>query len=129
MSDCIRFSGYIDRRGYGKVQGTTAQRQVYIKANGSIPDGHHIDHLCATTSCVNPDHLEAVTPEENARRARFRRTHCRKGHPRTPENAVIQVTRDGTFLKTRCRACARVSERTYEASGKRRRPSRAKATA
>jgi len=28
--------------------------------------------LCVVTQCVNPDHLEAVTPEENSRRRRER---------------------------------------------------------
>jgi hypothetical protein len=30
-----------------------------------IPDGLTLDHLCRNKSCVNPDHLEPVTREEN----------------------------------------------------------------
>lgn len=32
------------------------------------PPGHHRDHTCRFTLCVNPEHLEVVTKEENERR-------------------------------------------------------------
>jgi len=40
---------------------------------GPIPDGLHLDHLCANPPCVRPDHLEPVTQAENNRRAAQRR--------------------------------------------------------
>jgi hypothetical protein len=52
---------------------------------GPIPPGLYVDHACHTTDpdcaggpncphrrCVNPDHLELVTDDENRRRARNR---------------------------------------------------------
>jgi hypothetical protein len=35
-------------------------------ANGTIPDGLRIDHICHTPRCVRPDHLRPVTIKQNA---------------------------------------------------------------
>lgn len=32
------------------------------------PPGHHRDHTCCFSMCVNPEHLELVSHEENQRR-------------------------------------------------------------
>lgn len=52
-----------------------AYRLVYHLANPDSPvragdGGLHLDHLCFNKACVNPDHLEPVTAEENHRRYR-----------------------------------------------------------
>ena len=41
-------------------------------AKGPVPEDCEIDHLCHQTICCNPDHLEAVTHQENASTARVR---------------------------------------------------------
>ena len=57
---------------------------------GPIPEGYQVDHLCRVRLCVNPNHLEAVTPVVNVRRG-FGWTEdetgwtCGRGHFLGPE--------------------------------------------
>lgn len=60
-------SGYgVCRNLEGKQ--VSAHRFFFEQANGPIPDGLQIDHLCRTRACVNPDHMELVTIAVNVRR-------------------------------------------------------------
>lgn len=60
--------------GYGRVgiAGTRriapAHRVYYEREYGPIPNGVEPDHLCRRRACVNPDHMELVTRQVNARR-------------------------------------------------------------
>lgn len=97
---------YIADRNY------MAHRVAYELAVGPIPTGLHIDHLCRNEGCVNPKHLEAVTPSENViRGAGFggvnkRKTHCIKGHKFTKENTYISKPHAHAKKGQRyCRTC------------------------
>lgn len=45
-----------------------AHRLAYELVIGPIPSGLVIDHTCGNRLCINPAHLEPVTPRENVRR-------------------------------------------------------------
>lgn len=78
-----------------------AHRVAYELLVGPITEGLVIDHLCCVAHCVNPDHLQQVTQEENRRRQAERQTHCKHGHPLSGENlALVRV----------CRTCRSATE-------------------
>ena len=86
-----------------------AHRHFYEEANGPIPAGLEIDHLCRNTLCVNPRHLEPVPHQVNIARGKRGRpprwTHCGQGHEFTQENTIKNgKTRTGAEARV-CRAC------------------------
>lgn len=127
---CWEWTGPVDHGGYGKFSvGHTyrgAHRWSWEYYRGPIPAGKVIDHLCRNRRCVNPEHLEPVTQRENLRRGRIDRghpdfdTHCPKGHPHTPANTRVTVTkRDG--ITKYCAVCANERNRERRTVGGKRR--------
>lgn len=82
---------------------TSAHRIAWELERSTIPTGMVIDHLCGNTLCVNPDHLEPVTPQENRRRQSARKTHCRHGHPLVAENVYVDTRGHRSCLTCRSR--------------------------
>lgn len=72
VSGCWEMNGFHDRDGYAQYHRNRktqkAHRISYEWHKGAIPAGLTIDHLCENKGCVNPEHLEAVTREENGSR-------------------------------------------------------------
>ena len=83
-----------------------AHRYIYEQLNGLVPEELEIDHKCRVRNCVNPEHLEAVTHEENIRRAYEHVTHCPKGHEYNEENTRILTRGNG---RRQCKVCDRES--------------------
>jgi hypothetical protein len=104
--------------GYGRFEmmGVTyaAHRLSYMLCVSPIPDGLQIDHLCRNHGCVNPDHLEAVTPQVNTLRGygpggeHARRSHCNHGHEFTPENTYFHRIGRSSKRYRVCKECMRI---------------------
>jgi hypothetical protein len=110
---CWIWSGDSVKGGYGRVVNNgrkwLAHRLSYIVFNGEIKKGLTIDHKCVQPSCVNPNHLEAVTMKENTLRGSSfalknkLKTHCPQGHEYSIENTFIHKDN-----RRECRACMRI---------------------
>lgn len=102
-----------DGKGYGafSLTGrkiTKAHIWSWTDANGPVPEGLELDHVCRVKLCVRPSHLEPVTHGENVSRARKARTTCRWGHDLS--DAAIRKS-DGARL---CRTCTREWSRAFK---------------
>lgn len=73
FSGCWLWTGHRGSGGYGRFRlnhrERPAHRAAYELLVGPVPDGLVLDHLCRNRGCVNPAHLESVTPRENILRA------------------------------------------------------------
>jgi hypothetical protein len=70
--ECWVWTGSKLTDGYGSLRidgrsGKTAaaHRLSWVWANGPIPDGLFIDHMCHNKPCVNPAHLQIATCQLN----------------------------------------------------------------
>lgn len=104
---CWIWIGSTCPKDYGTFRGpdgiVKAHRFAYEALVGPIAAGLHLDHLCRVHCCVNPDHLEPVTPQENQRRGLngVLTTHCPQGHPYSGWNLMFNRGGKGRL----CRAC------------------------
>jgi hypothetical protein len=121
-SGCWLWTGTTNAAGYGgfvfNKRKRPAHRVAYELFCDEIPEGLVIDHLCRVRCCVNPDHLEPVSFQENVRRGdqgkhraaiESAKTCCPKGHEYTPENTRVYKT--SRF----CKKCAREQYKKWRA--------------
>ena len=74
---CWLWTGTLSNLGYGQFYPSgkpmLAHRYSFEHFKGPVPEDLELDHLCSTRNCVNPEHLEPVTHQENCLRAYRRR--------------------------------------------------------
>lgn len=122
-SGCWEWTAATEREGYATItwnrRKRVAHRLAYEIAFGEPPNALQLDHVChsvdeecaggrscAHRRCVNPLHLELVTPLENTRRStRARKTHCSNGHEFNSENTYVW------HGHRQCRPCNRAAAR------------------
>ena len=97
------------RGGYGVFspgggRNGLAHRVAYESLREPIPSHLQADHLCRVRHCVNPEHMELVTPEENSHRGARVRRHCRNGHWYTTSTVYFFKTKR-YGVQRGCRTC------------------------
>lgn len=130
---CWEWTGSIRTRdGYGGIKfqqrSLLAHRVAWELHNGPILNGLCVLHRCDNPTCVRPDHLFLGTLQDNAvdmqrkgrgsihiahaerRRSQLARTHCRNGHPFTPDNLYPSDLKAG---RRTCRTCHAATGREY----------------
>ncbi len=117
-----------NKGGYGMLnifnRARLAHRVSFSIFRHRMP-GPMLDHRCRTRKCVNPDHIEEVSPLVNFERgdgslglalgpATWRaKTHCPLGHPYDEENTKITLRGH-----RRCKECHRIEARERHARSK-----------
>jgi len=112
---CWEWQGSINSHGYGQwTRGGRAYKVLFEMIRFKVAKDLQLDHLCRNKLCVNPAHLEPVTPRENQHRSPITlatknssKTHCPYGHEYNEVNTYNRPNGKGR----KCRVCNKLNER------------------
>jgi len=106
-TECIIYKNNINHNGYSRIGNKLAHRLAI-----NAPKDKQVHHKCHNKLCINPDHLELLTPSEHSKLTQRETPHyllpktltlkCKRGHWFTVENTFVREDNG-----RRCRICTR----------------------
>ncbi len=110
LTGCWLWDGQLVN-GYGKfwngMHSLYAHRYSFVLHRGAIPDGMVVDHKCNNPSCVNPDHLQAISQRANLMRSTSAKAKLNSSKDNCPQcGGAYHFTKCGSRSCRRCRARA-----------------------
>lgn len=98
MTDCIEWTGYLTKDGYGETRLNGVKFRVHrlewIKQRGPIPEGLVVRHKCDNPKCYNIEHLELGTTQDNTRDRVLRNRSARgvrNGNSKLTPDVVLAI--------------------------------------
>lgn len=120
---CLLWQGLKTWNGYAQDQYRTKTKQLHrvmyqIVHNVTLPSNIDVCHSCDVRHCIEPKHLWTGTRKQNvddmtakARHWSKVKTHCKHGHPFTPENTEVRKSRGKPGQGRACKTCCRIKQR------------------
>jgi len=112
---CWQWKGSFTKSGYATFNlgsGITSRvhKILYELTVKKVSDKLELNHLCCNKGCINPNHLEEITHQENQLKGGSLLTQqgfCKNGHKRTLGNTYFRPDK----TSTECKECNKIRQR------------------